>query len=334
LAQVLAFRMLDSNEMAVVDIDEDYVPKSQPTVFHSGSLPHSLHQLEDPRLFVHRGELYLLAAGVNITGSLEDEWDVRQYLTRLERLPGTASKARRRPRGRATGAMSAEPAGYRLVQLRQVLMPENVPSALILPADIDIRRPFREKNWVPFIYEDNIHFIYSMNPPVVFRTVADRIDADVDGGIRTEAVSAGTNMTRWRYGVMRGGTPAIYDADIGGYVAFFHSHDTHQVNTSTGDQDVLFYFMGFCVFAARPPFSIQLISKAPLMGPGFYNESAPEAHFLRVIWPAGLIVQPSGDFVVSYGRDDIAMRAVHIGRRKLMRTLQAPLPHEWEGPPC
>ena len=328
--------MLDSNELAVVDLDESYRAKCAPTVFNSameqfhtasGGLPRSLQQLEDPRLFVHRGDLYLLAAGVFFTGDLDDDWDTRQFLGRLERLPGAASIL--------MGAESAQPAGYRLVQLRQLLLPQDVPSALVLPADINIRKPFREKNWVPFIYEDSIHFIYSMNPPVVLRVVADRPDADLSKGIRTDIVSAANKTVRWRHGVMRGGTAAIYDAAIGGYVAFFHSHDTHRVNTSKGDEaDVLFYFMGFCVFSASPPFSIQAISKAPLMGPGFYNESAPDAHFLRVVWPAGLIVQPSGDFVVSYGRDDSAMRAVRIDRRQLLKTLQAPLPHDWEGPPC
>ena len=324
-----------SNELAVVDVDKSYVPTSAPTVFHSKSLPHSLDGLEDPRLFVHRGELYLLVAGTftnHYSGGLQHQWDVRQYLARLKRLSGAASNT--------TGAGSAEPAGFRIVQLRQVLSPEDVPPALTLPTGMNIRMPFREKNWVPFVYDDGIHFMYSMNPPVVIRIVADSMDADGNDGIRTEFVSAGGNMTRWRYGVMRGGTPAVFDEHIGGYVAFFHSHDTYRVNTSTGVRDILYYFMGFCIFAARPPFSIQLISKAPLMGPGFYNESAPTAHRfrLRVIWPAGLIVQPNGDgngdFVLSYGRDDSTMRVVHIDRQKLMETLHRPLPQDWEGPPC
>jgi hypothetical protein len=321
-----------SNNLAVVDLDEFYAPMAAPTVFHSKSLPHSLDALEDPRLFVHRGELYLLVAGTymnHYSGGLQHQWDVRQYLARLERVPGAASNA--------TSAGSAEAAGFRILQLRQVLLPEDVPSGLILPGDMNIRMPFREKNWVPLIYNDSIHFMYSMNPPVVIRVIADRMDADVNDDIRTEFVSAGGNMTRWRYGVMRGGTPAIYDADIDGYVAVFHSHDTHRVETQTGARDILFYFMGFCVFAAQPPFSIQLVSKAPLMGPGFYNESAPTPHRfrLRVIWPAGLIVLPDGDsFVLSYGRDDSTMRVVSVDRRELMETLQAPLPQGWEGPPC
>ena len=316
--------------LIVVDLDNSYVPRSSPTVFNRTELPHSLEGLEDPRLFVHRGELYLLAAGyytIHLGGGLNKHmWDTRQYLARIERLPGAAKNT--------TGAGPAEPAGFRIVQLRQVLLPEDVPSALTLPADMDMRKPLREKNWVPFIYDDSIHFIYSLNPPVVIRVVADSVGADHNEDIRTEFVSDGGNTTiRWRYGVMRGGTPAIYDADIGGYVAFFHSHDKYRVKTRTGDKDVTYYFMGFYVFAAQPPFGIQLISEAPLMGPGFYNESAPNANRLRVVWPAGLMVLPDS-FVVSYGRDDHTTRVVRIDRRKLIETLQAPLPREWKGPPC
>ena len=289
--------------LVVVDLDEAYTPKSAPTVLNCTELPHSLEHWEDPRLFVHHGDLYLVAVGyytVYLSGGLQQMWDARQYLARLERLPSAANNA--------TGATPAPPAGFQVAQLQQLLLPdEDVPSDLTLPADIDIRRPFREKNWVPFIYDDSIHFIYSLNPPVVIRVVADQPGADVNADIRTAFVSGGGDSTtvRWRHGVMRGGTPAIYDADIGGYVAFFHSHDRFRVPTQRGDKDVAFYFMGFYVFAPRPPFGIQLISEAPLLGPGFYNDSTHEAWRLRAVWPAGLMVQPDA-FIVSYGKDDEA----------------------------
>ena len=313
--------------LAVVDLDEStYAPMSAPTVFNSTELRHNLPRWEDPRLFVHRGELYVLLAGLYLRGN-KTRQSVAQFIARLERLQPAANTT--------TGAGSAAPAGFQMVYLRQLLVPENVPSALTLPRDINIQRTHDERNWVPFIYNDTVHFIYSLNPPVVLRVSSDRSDAEVNADIHTEFVSDGGNAAvRWRYGVMRGGTPAIYDADVGGYVALFHSHDKYRLRTPKGvGKNVTFYFMGFVVFAPQPPFSIQMIGEAPLMGPGFYNESARSAYHLRVIWPGGLLISPE-EYVVSYGMDDNTMRAVRVDRQKLLQTLQAPLPQDWNGHPC
>lgn len=33
----------------------------------------------------------------------------------------------------------------------------------------------------------------------------------------------GALQVQWRYGSLRGGTNAVFDAEFGGYVSFFHS---------------------------------------------------------------------------------------------------------------
>ena len=95
------------------------------------------------------------------------------------------------------------------------------------------------------------------------------------------------------------------------------------------------YYVGCCVCAAQPPFSIQLISEAPLVGRDFYDEPLAQKQ-MNVVWPAGLLLEISidRDNVISYGKDDNQMRAVLFDRRKLMQTLQAPVPENWEEPPC
>jgi hypothetical protein len=334
--QVSAFRVKHSNQLAVVDLNEAYSPKSAPTLFGAPDglpLPANVTGFEDPRLFVYRGVLYVLAHGYKreLDAAGTDLLLGWQFLARLERQPEAAAGANK---GTRRGASARPPAGFRMVQSWRLLLPEDMRRRLALAFPVDISKPGDEKNWVPFIYEDSIHLMFCINPPVVVRVPPDfAAKDDGSGDLRTEFVSAGGNATaRWRWGPLRGGSPAVYDAALGGYVSFFHSHIKFPVHT-TFWRGVLSYYMGAYVFAAQPPFGIQLMSERPLVGPGWYNETWANIQRRRVIWPAGVISLPN-EFVVSYGRDDETMHAVRFDRRKLTETLQPPLPENWKGAPC
>jgi predicted GH43/DUF377 family glycosyl hydrolase len=98
----------------------------------------------------------------------------------------------------------------------------------------------------------------------------------------------------------------------------------------------LLYYMGACVFAAQPPFSIQLVSAKPIVGPDFYKEyiiNNRHSNRMSTVYPAGLMAQPDA-FLVSYGVNDRSMRVARLDRRQLLQTLQPPLPAGWKGPPC
>ena len=335
-AQVLAFRVSHSNQLAVVDLDESYAPKSAPTLFGGRDglpLPANVSGFEDPRLFVHRGGLYVLAHGFKreLDADGTEQLLGWQFLGRLERQREAADNA---ADGARSGGVSVGPAGFRMARSWRLLLPEDMRQRLKLAFPKDISKPGDEKNWVPFVYEDSIHFMFCINPPVVVR-VPPGFAAAAGGSedLRTEFVSAGSNATaRWRYGPMRGGSPALYDAALGGYVSFFHSHIKFPVHT-TFWRGVLSYYMGCYVFAAQPPFGIQLMSERPLVGPSWYNDTWANIQKRRVIWPAGVIALPN-EFVVSYGRDDETMHAVRLDRRKLTDSLQPPLPKNWKGSPC
>jgi hypothetical protein len=323
---VLAFRAL-GRLIGVVSLNEDYTPKSLPTTFNSTlmQLPDKVDTFEDPRLFIYRGEMYLLAFGFGYRD--RPRWE---YLARLERSPAAANVT-----------TSADPAGFRLMQPRRVLLPERPASAVADPADFNetFRWTHPEKNWVPFVHNDSVHFFHSLNPLVVLRVLPDPPHARANADIRTEVVSIGSSGTRvhWRWGEMRGGTQAVYDAALGGYVALFHSSVKFTLDERplTGNSHMKYYYMGFYVFAAKPPFSIQLMSAMPLRGPSFYNEIPSNHKPRRVVFPVGLIILPgSGDFIISYGKNDSFMEVARFDRRKVLATLQPPLPDSWEGPPC
>ena len=336
-AQVLAYRLKRTNELAVVDLDESYALTSRPTVFSRRSLPGNVTGLYDPRLFVHGAELYVLLHGSRRKDADGKQPPGRQYLARLKRRPVAAALAGSTsgpgPGGSTEHGTAAGIAGYRLVQLRELQLPDDIwPQSLALPSNM--RGRHEEKNWVPFIYEDSIHFVYCINPPVVVRVPTEVAALNASDPIRTEFVSAADNATaRWRYGDMRGGTPAVYDAALGGYVAFFHSQITFREATPTGPRPVRSYLMGCYVFAAQPPFGIQLISERPLVGPDFYNESLVNARNWRIVFPAGVMVL-ADSILVSYGRNDTMTRVVRFDRRKLIQSLQPPLPSSWKGAPC
>ena len=155
---------------------------------------------------------------------------------------------------------------------------------------------------------------------------AGNVDAAGGKELDTKLVHRGAEAFHWRHGIIRGGTPAEYDADFDGYVAFFHStlyHDSGRTRT---------YFMGCYIFAAQPPFALQLVSKGPLVGPAFYDDTHSRDG-LRVIFPAGLLVTREA-IVISYGRNDNGTRIVRFDRQKLAGTLGPPLPESWNGSAC
>ena len=69
------------------------------------------------------------------------------------------------------------------------------------------------------------------------------------------------------------------------------------------------------------------------MGPDSYKviiKNSRQGNLLGATWPAGLMVLPDA-FLVTYGVYDRSMRVVRLDRRKLMQTLQSPLPANWKG---
>ena len=340
LTQVVAFR--EWKDIKVADLDDSYVPKGPPTLFNSTDHPHNLSSYQDPRLFVHRGELYMLVHGKHF-----DRHHGWMYIARLERVPAGAD----------TGVGTAGPAGgFRLVQPRRLDVPEHAPPGLIASEYMEnlySKPPVWEKNWVPFIYEDSIHFMHDVNPPLVLRVTADlpASDAEVDisEGIPTEWVTDDSAASvRWRYGDMRGGSAAVFDAELGGYVAAFHSQVNFQIedylylealktdpNATPTEKHQLarkYYYMGFYVFAPQPPFSIQLMSERPVVGVGFYADNV-RTQPRHIIFPEALEIVGE-DYIVSFGKDDNDLRAARFARREMLETLQPPLPENWEGPPC
>lgn len=164
-----------------------------------------------------------------------------------------------------------------------------------------------EKNWTPFVYQDNLLLYYSIGPNQV-------LDLNWESEI-CRPLFTSLAKVNWSWGTIRGGTPAqMVDGE---YLAFFHSSQHIKSNAST-DAPRWHYFMGAYTFSAQPPFDIKKISQEPINGENFYIKSNQPK---RVIYPGGYAI--SGDTVyVAYGKDDHEVWIASMSKAKLMQSLK------------
>lgn len=170
-----------------------------------------------------------------------------------------------------------------------------------------------EKNWVPFFYDNQLLLAYSLQPHRIFRA---QLETSTCMGF-----SSHLTKTMWKFGQMRGGTPAILVK--GRYLAFFHSSQWLYSKHSQGLKSS-HYFMGAYTFSATPPFVIQSISSRPIVGEGFYSGKQYTPYWkksVQAIFPTGLIEYGSY-LLVSYGRQDHEMWIATFDTELLLHSLR------------
>ena len=177
-----------------------------------------------------------------------------------------------------------------------------------------------EKNWTPFAYQNTLHLVYRTNPPMVLRLTAQQLDTD-DTAVVPQIVSTSTRRVPWNFGEMRGGTQAIFEPLLQQYVSFFHSSCT-----AMGPQGLArYYCKGFYTFAAQPPFDIDRMCMAPLVGANFYDDVVPLQPLNQsVIFPQGLV--DDGDvWHVAYGKNDSTLHLATWDKTELLRQCRPTL---------
>lgn len=171
-----------------------------------------------------------------------------------------------------------------------------------------------EKNWAPFLHNDEVYFEYSINPHKIIKW-------NQESNIIEHQLSHERGIRRsieWerKWGILRGGTPAQLVGNE--YLSFFHS--------SFRELGVNWYVMGAYTFEAEPPFRITKISKAPIIFKGIYD--TPPSHTapknLRSLFPAGFVID--GDEIhVSCGENDCATKIISFNKEKLLESLSPAL---------
>lgn len=167
-----------------------------------------------------------------------------------------------------------------------------------------------EKNWAPFVYEEQLMLIYSLQPHTILKPLS--FENKCETLFNTE-----TN-TSWDYGELRGGSQAFLVGDE--YLSFFHS--TKEIKTLQSEgKKMSHYFMGAYTFEKDPPHAIKSISKKPIIGKNFYNGPSHKTWKpLRVVFPGGFIFDDQYIFV-AYGRQDHEIWIVKIDRDALLTSL-------------
>ncbi len=178
-----------------------------------------------------------------------------------------------------------------------------------------------EKNWAPFVYNDSIHFEYSLNPHKILE-VPDPKKSDL--AHLTFPNNPYFQHFSWpsTWGEMRGGSPAqLID---GQYVGFFHSFFRDKDNFA-------WYVMGAYTFEPTPPFRITAVSSHPILFQGIYetsrrNTGNPRHH---VIYPGSFVVEETADrklIHLACGENDSTIKIVTLDKEKLLNSLKPVAP--------
>jgi predicted GH43/DUF377 family glycosyl hydrolase len=169
----------------------------------------------------------------------------------------------------------------------------------------------REKNWSPFVYHNDLLLIYSIHPHVIFRPLF--------YSEACETFAKSSLLPDWKWGVLRGGTPAHLVGDE--YLTFFHSC-TMMASAHSGGKETLHYFMGAYTFSKEPPFEMRRISPEPIVGKDFYNgkQYVPYWHPVQAVFPGGFIMNDKYLWIV-YGRQDHETWVVKIDKAAFFESL-------------
>jgi predicted GH43/DUF377 family glycosyl hydrolase len=173
-------------------------------------------------------------------------------------------------------------------------------------------RDIREKNWVPFIYQDQLLLAYSLEPHKIF-------SPRLDGSGVCDTIALTKNPTPWDLGILRGSTPAFLENDQ--YLAFFHS-STKMASVQSQGKEILHYFIGAYTFSKEFPFEITSMSPEPIIGNHFYTGIEYQHYWkpLRCVFPCGYI--SDSDFIwLAYGRDDHECWIAKLDKSKLFQSL-------------
>lgn len=171
----------------------------------------------------------------------------------------------------------------------------------------------REKNWVPFDYNDRLMLSYSIQPHRVFYPLLDGSEECLEWS-RSES----SNLC-WKWGELRGGTPALKCGSE--YLAFFHS-SIDIATEHSNDICMSHYFIGAYTFEKDPPFSLTKISPHPIVGEHFYSGKTYPYYWkpVQVVFPGGYVLNDTHIFL-AFGRHDHEIWISKIDKQKLFESL-------------
>ena len=190
-----------------------------------------------------------------------------------------------------------------------------------------------QKNWSPFevtsagsyTHEHKLLFIQSITPHRIVEPEPTGSKNHVYGQVVAETNYGNIkNITDiWKWGELRGGTPALFLEDSQFYLSFFHSSNDPP---TTGDV-LRTYVFGAYTFCSKPPYRILSMSSIPITHDSMFqgpwtNLPLSFYHIDYVSFPMSFIVD--GDIIyLTYGKQDEDGWIAKVSKMGLLGSLTA-----------
>ena len=164
----------------------------------------------------------------------------------------------------------------------------------------------RQKNWIPFVYENEIYFIATICPHRVYKINFEK------NPVAELFYSTDWNHAWFNNNSLRGNTTPLLLSD-GNYLSTFH--------TSTLIKHTHFYDNGFYVFEGKPPFRPLYCSYKTFL----CAEDAKEPYFRKhnqilCPFPVGMIYNQD-KVLISYGDNDSCVKILEVGLENIYKTM-------------
>jgi predicted GH43/DUF377 family glycosyl hydrolase len=172
-----------------------------------------------------------------------------------------------------------------------------------------------EKNWMPFVYNEELYFVYTLSPHIVlrFNEFTKRVQRvyDSSANFSYKAPTPVGDFTGWypdKFG-LSGNSNCVRVGDY--YLNLFHCKPTRN------------YWTGYYFFEAKPPFRPVLLGTVPLLEPSDCTEGRKSARVQRcfdnVQFPIGLHVA-GPNVLVSYGVNDCLNSIAEVSIADLLKN--------------
>ena len=165
----------------------------------------------------------------------------------------------------------------------------------------------RQKNWMPFTYDNNLYFISGVCPHEIYEVYTGSVIKS-----QKKYVTAYQNNWFLKHG-LRGNTNAVLLPD-GNYLATFH--------TVARNKNLQYYDNGFYVFEGKPPFRVIYMSPKTYLK----AEDAVEPHFRKAglilcTFPVGMILR-NNKILISYGDNDSCVKILEASLDDVLKSLE------------
>lgn len=167
-----------------------------------------------------------------------------------------------------------------------------------------VNRQPREKNWVFFDSEGELHAVYHGAPHRVLRVTGSNAELLPHQSRHFVLPTA----FPWPYGDVRGGAPPVLVN--GEWYHFFHT----QVQQEPAKH---LYCLSLYAFSAAPPFGITRLVRAPLYAP---VGVCPDTKTPYVVFPAGAVLDDDR-WLISVGEWDASCRVLEFARSEVESRL-------------